>query len=506
MTNDLSNDWRLRTIFILAVLAYATVFQGVRPIYSPDEGRYTDVALGMIDSGDWLRPMVHPEFEHWSKPPLTYWTIAASVEVFGRNEFAARLPNSIAFAATIFLLIRIGRKLVPAQPWLPALIYATFVFPLGAANIVTTDTILTLWETAQLAAFVGLWWSADGRDERRMRIMLWTAAALAFLTKGPPGLLMLGGCLTFAVVDQGWRGLRRVCAWDGLLLFALLGGSWYAAAVISEPDVLRYFFVEEVVNRVASDKMHRNAEWYGGFKIYLPTLIVGTVPWLPFVVARLARRGWRDTYADWKRSPVAKLLTACVVVPLIVFMVSRSRLPLYVLPLFAPLALFCAALLAPIDLSTLTRRGALAVWCVGLIGGRIFFAHADEQTDDRLLSNALMSVLPVKPDEVAFVDTAPRYGVRFYLGSTIERLTLPGHASKESSEPLVDEMTSDEGCRVLVANASSVGELQQSLDAMPIHYRRLDDRGGYAVLVDLSHTCPAFASPLHDTPAIARRE
>jgi 4-amino-4-deoxy-L-arabinose transferase-like glycosyltransferase len=495
MISSFSNDWRARSLFVLAVLLYATLFQGARPIYSPDEGRYTDVALGMIDDGDWLRPMLHPEFEHWSKPPITYWAIAGSVELFGRNEFAARLPNSLAFAATIFLLIRVGRKLVPAQYWLPALIYATFIFPLGAANIVTTDTLLSLFETAQLAAFVGFWWQDDERSGRLMRLAFWLAAAIAFLTKGPPGLLILGACLVFAAVDRGWRGLRLTCNWDGLLLFAVVGGSWYGAAVFREPDVLRYFFVEEVVNRVASDKMHRNAEWYGGFKIYIPTLLLGTLPWLPFAIARVAKRGWKITRADWKQSSAVTLLGLCIVLPLIVFMVSRSRLPLYVLPLFAPFAVLFGYLLAPIDLSTLTRRAALAVWCVVLIGGRVFFANADRQTDDRLLSTALMSELPVKPDEVAFVDTAPRYGVRFYLGSSIERLTLPGHSTKESSESLTEEMTSDEGCRVLMANPTTVGELEKSLDSMTLHYRRLADEDGYAVILDLSHTCPAFSLP-----------
>jgi hypothetical protein len=85
--------------------------------------------------------------------------------------------------------------------------------------------------------------------------------------------------------------------------------------------------------------------------------------------------------------------------------------------------------------------------------------------------------------------------VRFYLGSTIERLTLPGHASKESSEPLLEEMESDEGCRILVANLASVGELQHFLDLIPMRYRRLDDKDGYAVLLDLSHTCPEFSPP-----------
>ena len=57
---------RHRWLLVLAVLVYAIAFQGTRGLYSPDEGRYTNVALNMLDSGDWLRPMLHPEVEHWS--------------------------------------------------------------------------------------------------------------------------------------------------------------------------------------------------------------------------------------------------------------------------------------------------------------------------------------------------------------------------------------------------------------------------------------------------------
>ena len=159
-----------RWLIVLAVLVYAIAFQGTRALYSPDEGRYTNVALNMLDSGDWLKPMLHPEVEHWSKPPMTYWAVAASVAVFGRNELAARLPGALAFAGTILLMMRLGRRFVPAQPWLPALTYATFVFPPLAANLVTTDTLLTLWETLQAVAFVELWYAATPRDARRARL------------------------------------------------------------------------------------------------------------------------------------------------------------------------------------------------------------------------------------------------------------------------------------------------------------------------------------------------
>jgi len=117
---------RARWFWIAIVVLYACAFQGARPLYSPDEGRYTNVALNMLESGDWLRPTLHPEVEHWAKPPLTYWSVATSIAVFGRHEFAARLPGALAFAGTVLLMVRLGRRFVPKQPWLPALTYATF--------------------------------------------------------------------------------------------------------------------------------------------------------------------------------------------------------------------------------------------------------------------------------------------------------------------------------------------------------------------------------------------
>ena len=101
---------------VAVVLAYACAFQGSRAIYSPDEGRYTDVAIGMLEYGDWLTPMVHPEFVHMTNPPMTYWALGASLGLFGRSEFAARLPNALALAGTMFLLFWLGKRITPLIP------------------------------------------------------------------------------------------------------------------------------------------------------------------------------------------------------------------------------------------------------------------------------------------------------------------------------------------------------------------------------------------------------
>lgn len=72
-------------------LVLALAFQGSRGLWDPDEGRYSNVALQMVDSGDYLTPRRNVETMHVTKPPVTYWAIAASVNVFGRSG-SVRVP------------------------------------------------------------------------------------------------------------------------------------------------------------------------------------------------------------------------------------------------------------------------------------------------------------------------------------------------------------------------------------------------------------------------------
>jgi 4-amino-4-deoxy-L-arabinose transferase-like glycosyltransferase len=480
-------------LLVLAVIVYACAFQGARPLYSPDEGRYTNVALNMLENGDWLRPTLHPEVEHWAKPPLTYWSVATSIAVFGRHEFAARLPGALAFAGTVLLMFRLGRRFVPRQPWLPALTYATFAFPPLASNLVTTDTLLTFFETLQAVAFVELWWAATPALARRARLLLWLAAGLAFMTKGPPGLLVLAACALFAFVSEQWPGLRKLFSWDGLAVFLVVGGTWYAIVAVREPGVLHYFLVEEVVNRVATDKMHRNAEWYGALKIYVPTVVLGMLPWLPLLVRAL----WRERAGFLERvraNDEARLLACWFLLPLAVFVIARSRLPLYLLPLFVPLAVMAARALAPLDLSRPLTRVLLAAWCVAIVALRALPASFDVQPDDRALSQALAAALPSPPNEVAFVDTDPRYGLRFYLDSEIERLELPGDDPKPQTQDIASEMREHEGCRVLIVNDYNAGRLEEYLKRLDIAHVRIADVRGYVALAQRTPDCAAYAS------------
>ena len=361
---------------LLALLALALLlglsFQGTRGLWEPDEGRYTNVALQMLHSGDFISLRRNEEALHFTKPPVTYWTIAGSVAAFGRTEWAVRLPIALAFVLTVVLVFRLGKSFVPDKPWLPALIYATSPVPFLASNTVNTDTMLALMETLSVLCYAQY---RFGGGSVRWLDAMWAAFGLAFMTKGPPSLLPLlaivvfelaqarsaqksGGADPLAVAMRGGVGLFRPL---GLLLFAVVGFTWYLVVIQRHPGLLDYFLGHEVYARIATDKLQRFPEWYGPLVVYLPTLVVGSIPWLVMALVGIRKRAWRDMPVD------LRFLWLWFALPLVIFCLARSRLPLYVLPLFAPLALLLGKRLA----SRQWWRSApwlLLIWVVMLLG------------------------------------------------------------------------------------------------------------------------------------------
>ncbi len=426
-----------------ALLAYALAFQGSRGLFAPDEGRYVGVALEMLRDGDWVHPRLHPEQPHYTKPPLTYWALASSMAVLGRNEWAARLPNALAFAATVLLVWALARRLVPERTWLPPLVYATSLGPYVAANIVTTDTLLALWETLAVLAFVGAWEAANEVRRGRCVFLMWTALGLAFLTKGPPGLLPLLSVAVFVALRRGLRDLLRFARPAGLLAFVLVGVSWYVKVVLDQSDLL-IRFGREVVGRVATAEHHRNPQWWGGLVVHGAGFLLGALPWtIPLLVSvarRLRSGSLRARLEVFLAREENLFLFLWLCLPLAVFLVSRSRLPLYTLPLFVPLSLLGPRLLPGGGTWRRSAWVALGAWAVVLAAARGAAATVSVvEKDDRALAAEIVR-LAGRPGEVTFVGAAPRYGVGFYLDVEVERLaSRPAPGPSGPIETLAEE-------------------------------------------------------------------
>jgi|GEM_PF-437747 len=393
-----AHGWQAWLLLSALLLVLGLAFQGTRGLWSPDEGRFTGGAVQMLDSGHWLVPRYSPDQPNLSKPPVTYWMIAAAVAVFGHDTWAVRLPYALAYVLTALLVGLIARSWMGDRAWLAALVYGLALGPFLTANIVSTDVPLTLFETLAMLGYVRAEFAGDAGVRGRWALLMWAGFGLAFLTKGPPGLLPLLAAIPYSVRRGGWRGFGRLCTLPGLALFLLIGGGWYLAVMLREPGAVHDFLYREVYERIFTATQQRNPQWYGGFVVYLPFLLLATLPWWLALgrMLRAARTAWRD---GWTQSDPRALLWLWVLLPLVVFFLARSRLPLYVLPLLAPLALLLARELdARVDLSQRGPRVRLALWVLLLLalkGGLALGVHT--RNDERALAVRLATAAVARP-------------------------------------------------------------------------------------------------------------
>ena len=446
-------------VALLVLMAFA--FQGTRGIWEPDEGRYTAAAVNMLESGDWLVPTVDGEHPHLTKPPITYWALAASIGALGRNEWAARLPGALAFIGTGLLVFGLGRRLCPAKPWLPATIWSLSLAPLVGGNIISTDALLTFFETAAMFAFVEAW-LRDGPDRRRAVLGMWLCWGLAFMTKGPPGLLPLGAMVAFLAIHDRAR-LRGLFPPLGLLIFGTVAFTWFTIVVYRQPDRLGYFLGSEVYDRIFTARHDRNAQWYGGLKVYLPVLIVGALPWWMLAVAaaggpKAAWRGLRERLRQRER--VTLLLIYWLLLPLAVFFLSRSRLELYILPLFVPLALLMSRALEGWPWLTARRLATVAgLTAAALLGTKGAAAYVTNDRDARAMAAQIHQLIDIRQiDEITFLHMPAFFGLTLYLDVPVESVHI-GEPGRPHSRQLATE---DELCVELDEQENNVFALKRA--------------------------------------------
>jgi 4-amino-4-deoxy-L-arabinose transferase-like glycosyltransferase len=317
-------------------------FLGVRRLWLPDEGRYAECAREMMTSGDWLTPTLD-SIPHLSKPPLTYWLSAAAMSVMGKNEFAARFFTGLALAGTAALVVLLAASMGRRRSaFLAGLVFLTSLLPFLAGNVLTTDMELTFWET--LAVFL-FWRRLELHPGGRGSLIgAYAALGLAFMTKGPVGVLVpllafAGACAYLR--DAGM--LRKIASLPGIAVFVCIATPWYLAVAAIHPGLMSYFLGNEVAERMFTTAHHRN----NTFLIYPLVLTLGMAPWTYYQLrAILVRYRWSAV----KRrllAPGDVFLGAWVLLPLIFFCLVKSRLPLYILPLFVPLAIITAGGILP---------------------------------------------------------------------------------------------------------------------------------------------------------------
>lgn len=325
---------RTRTdVLLLAGFCAFLFFYGLGAfgLIGADEPRYAQVAREMLQRHDWITPVLNgnPWLE---KPPLYYWQAMLVYSVLGVSDVAARVPSAIdatLLVICVYLFFRRFRRGVEVDA---ALITASCAGVFGFARAASMDMALT----AAFALGMLAWWAWRETDKRLYLVGFYFCMALGMLAKGPVAPFLAAVIIViFAAAAREWRSALRTLWLPGILVFLLLALPWYVAVQIANPQFFREFILEHNLARFSTNLYHHPEPfWY-----YLPVTALALVPWIVFVVAAFVdpvRTWWAERKAT--QSPMDSELQfsifACcwLVLPIVFFSISRSKLPGYILP------------------------------------------------------------------------------------------------------------------------------------------------------------------------------
>lgn len=332
----LSKTWLFDiTIIGLFLCIFYSIWLGSHPLFTPDEGRYSEAAREMVMSGDYITPRINGVV-FLDKPILYYWLQASAIKLFGLNEFALRFwPALLGVLSCLFMYLA-GHQLFNRRTGIiSALILATTPLYYGGAHYANLDLeVGSLISITLLSFMVAI--HTNGRLRTPAFITAYFFAGLACLTKGLIGAVfpaLIGGL--WIVLLNRWSLFKNMRLVTGILLFAAIVLPWYTLAQLANPQFFHYFFIDQQVSRFLTTAAYncQNASWF-----YLPIIALGFFPWTVFVIQAIGQslaNIWKNRQSHSKEL----FLLLWVVVIFTFFSIPHSKTLGYILPIFPGLAL-----------------------------------------------------------------------------------------------------------------------------------------------------------------------
>jgi 4-amino-4-deoxy-L-arabinose transferase-like glycosyltransferase len=390
---------------VFVILTMAVYFSGLTiPLVGPDEPRYAQVAREMFERGDWITPTLGG-FNWFEKPALLYWLQIASYHVLGVTEFSARFGSAIFGLGTVGCSWLLGRSIDKDLGNLLAVLTASTLGIIVFAHGASFDIIVTFPMTAAMAAFF-IYDQAEMRRTGGLATRVVSVAGfyvfvgVAVLAKGLIGIVLPFSIVAFYYLIS-WRLPNKV------FLLSLIWGTGLAIAVAALwylPMYLTHgyafideFFIQHHFQRYTSNK-YLHAQPIHFFFWVLPLM---TIPWLPFFLVALwkwlteiVRRGNSGSEADDAQKQLRRFAFAWMLVPLLFFSFSGSKLPGYILPAVPPAIVITGVFLARLINTRDGWRYAVQVFALGMlltvyiVSQFILPFYADEESVRSLIAAA----------------------------------------------------------------------------------------------------------------------
>ena len=321
----------IRGALLLALCAVQFfLFLGNRDLWYPDEPDIGEPAREMLLRGDWVVPTLNGSW--WiDYPPMVYWLCMIVCTLFGAiSEFALRIPSALSATALILAVCRfVSVRQSAAAGICAGLVLATSPqFAWQAVNV-HPDMVFACFQGIGLFACVA---AADRTGWRWLALHVagFLCFAIAFLTKGPLGLLLPGFVLSLWLLSyRQWGRWLTLAPLAVVTLAAVL--PWYLALGerIGHANVWHHFWAQNFARFTSGQRGHLQP-WYYFLKMIWADFGLWTPPLVALIVIK-----WRQLWADrWQRLALLWFLGM-----FIFFTIATTKRQVYLLPAYPAAAI-----------------------------------------------------------------------------------------------------------------------------------------------------------------------
>ncbi|MDT8208857.1 MULTISPECIES: lipid IV(A) 4-amino-4-deoxy-L-arabinosyltransferase [Serratia] len=354
----LKGSWAI-VLAVFFALVYLIPLNG-RLLWQPDETRYAEISREMLQRGDWVVPHLLG-LRYFEKPVAGYWFNNISQWLFGENNFAVRFGSVFSTGMTALLVFALAMLMWrnARRASLAALMFLSMVLVFSIGTYSVLDPMISLWLAAAMVSYYLTLKATSVKGKLGAYALLGLACGMGFMTKGFLALAVPVIAVIPIVIQQ--RRIKDLLCYGpvAIVTATLLSLPWALAIAQREPDFWNYFFWVEHIQRFAEDNaQHKAPFWY-----YLPVLLAAVLPWLALLPGALLK-GWRERV----QRPELFFLLSWVLMPLIFFSIAKGKLPTYILPCMAPLALLMTAYAEDYAATLRARLFKANAWLNGLFG------------------------------------------------------------------------------------------------------------------------------------------
>ncbi len=315
----------------LVILVSFFLNLGGIPLFDLDEGAFSEATREMFVRGDFMSTYLNGVPRH-DKPILIYWLQAASVALFGINEFAFRLPSALAATGWVLMIYYFVARLTDGRrALLAAVVTATCLEISVMGKAATADALLNFCITSAML----MYFLHYRFRRRRYHYLFFLFMGLGFLTKGPIAIIIPAVVTTlFALLRGEWAfWARTVFDPRAIALFAVVALPWYIAQYFRDGGAfIKAFFFEHNVGRFdQAMESHR-----GSFFYYVPVVLLGVLPYTAAALLVFKR------FPRLVRDDLSLYLLLWFGFVFLLFSFSGTKLPHYVVYGFSALTILMA--------------------------------------------------------------------------------------------------------------------------------------------------------------------